>query len=317
VDYESDYSVRDGKEAEELAAGRLIRKSYGYIRAEGSGEGNPALRAGMEIRVKGVGEAHSGTYIGETVTHSFDLVSGYITSFTAKRNMLEGVYGKGPGAGPGGGEAKGGGGAKGGGKAGGAGEESGAEDAEEEEEEQKTPEFTNLRWEKDGKKTGEALVDDEVTLCFDVKNINNGETVNVAVWEHDEDNEHDHVADLSGTVENGKVAITWKVAYTEDNDDSTSGKEMAEKGYTLPEYHFAAEYDGVESEPGPVLEVRGWVKYIVKKKETGEIMVNQKYTLFLPDQSKREGVTDGEGAIYERDLPAGNKYLFMKDEEEE
>jgi hypothetical protein len=81
-------------------------------------------------------------------------------------------------------------------------EDSGAEDTEEEEGE-KTPEFTNLRWEKDGKEAGEALVDDEAALCFDVKNINNGETVNVAVREHDEDN--DHVEDLSGTVENGKV----------------------------------------------------------------------------------------------------------------
>jgi hypothetical protein len=104
-----------------------------------------------------------------------------------------------------------------------------------------------------------------------------------------------------------KVALKWKVAYTEDNDDSTSGKEMAEKGYTLPEYHFVAEYGDVKSEPGPVLEVRGWVKYIVKKEATGEIMANRKYTLFLPDQNTREGETDGEGVIYERDLPAGNK----------
>jgi hypothetical protein len=168
-----------------------------------------------------------------------------------------------------------------------------------------------------GKEAGEALVDDEVALCFDVKNINNGETVNVAVWEHDEDNEHDHVADLSGTVENGKVAVKWKVVYTPDEDDgSTSAKELKEKGYTLPEYHFVADYNGVESEPGLMLEVRGWVKHIIKKKETGEIMANQKYTLFLPDKSKREGVTDGEGAVYERDLPAGNKYLFVNDEEE-
>jgi hypothetical protein len=57
-----------------------------------------------------------------------------------------------------------------------------------------------------------------------------------SVWEHDEDNEYDHVADL-----NGKLAIPWEVVYTEDNDDSTSAKELAEKGYTLPEYHFVAE----------------------------------------------------------------------------
>jgi hypothetical protein len=123
-------------------------------------------------------------------------------------------------------------------------------------------------------------------MCFDVKNINNGETVNVAVWEHDEDNEHDRVDDLSGTVENGKIAIKWKVVYTEDNDDSTSGKEMAEKRYTLPEYHFVAEYDGTESEPGPVLEVKGWAKLTLKDEETGEIFANKKYTLYMLDSRK-------------------------------
>jgi hypothetical protein len=47
------------------------------------------------------------------------------------------------------------------------------------------------------------------------------------------------------------------VVYTEDNDDSTSGKEMAEKGYTLPEYHFVAEYGGAESEQSSILLVYG------------------------------------------------------------
>jgi hypothetical protein len=291
VDYTVDLSIKDAKEAEEVAAGMLQRRSWGYIRAEGSGEGNPALAAGMEMTVKGVGKIHTGDYIAETVTHSFDLVSGYITSFTAKRNMLEGVYGKEPGGGPGGG------GAKSAGKAGGAGEESGAEETGEEEEE-KTPEFGNLRWEKDGKEAGEALVDDEVALCFDVRNINNGETVNVAVWEHDEDNEHDHVDDLSGTVENGKVAITWKVVYTPDEDDgSTSAKELKEKGYTLPEYHFVAEYGGAESEQSPVLEVRGWVRRKIIDKNTRKELANRKYTIIFPDGTELKGTTDHDGNI--------------------
>jgi hypothetical protein len=151
-------------------------------------------------------------------------------------------------------------------------------------------------------------------LHFKVKNINNGEMANVAVWEHDEDNEHDHMADLTGTVENGKVAIKWKVAYTEDEDDgSTSANELKEQGYTLPEYHFVAEYDGAESEQSPVLEVRGWVRYSAKKENGGALMANKKYTLFLPDKSRREGVTDGEGAIYEKNLPAGIKYLSIEE----
>ena len=63
----------------------------------------------------------------------------------------------------------------------------------------------------------------------------------VSVREHDEDNAHGHVCDLSGVVKDGWVKIPWKVVYMEDNDDSTNAKELMEKGYTLPEYHFVAE----------------------------------------------------------------------------
>jgi hypothetical protein len=153
---------------------------------------------------------------------------------------------------------------------------------EEDDNVKKTPEFTNLRWEKNGKEVKDALVDDEVSLCFDVRNINNGEQVKVMIWEHDEDNEHDHVADLEGTVENGQVKKTWKVVYTEDNDDSTSGKELAEKGYTLPEYHFVAEYDGQESGESPVMEVKGWVKIKLNKHQQN---VLSKYTFKLSTEN--------------------------------
>jgi phage protein D len=316
VDYRVDVNVRDKQGAEELAAGMLQKKSWGYIRAEGSGEGNAALSAGMEMTVKGVGEIYTGTYLVETATHRFEPATGYITSFTAKRNMLEGVYRQGPGGGSGGGtKGSGKSGAKDAAAGGSRQAESSGEDAAEEEEQKKAPGFENLRWEKDGKETGEALVDDEVTLCFDVKNINNGERVNVTVWEHDEDNEHDHAADLSGTVENGKIAIKWRVVYTEDNDDSTSGKELAEQGYTLPEYHFVAEYDGAESGESPVLEVRGWIEGILKDKKTGEALAERGYTLYLPDGSQREGRTDKNGEISEKnDISIGACRILFHDE---
>jgi hypothetical protein len=186
------------------------------------------------------------------------------------------------------------------------------EEATEEEEDdnvRKMPEFTDLRWEKGGKETGDALVDDEVVMCFDVRNINNGERVKVTVWEHDEDNEHDHVADLEGTVENGKIAINWKVLYTEDNDDSTSGKELKEKGYTLPEYHFVAEYGDVVSEPGPVLEVKGWVKKKLRYSNSDEVLVNVDYTLEFTDGTQITGKTDENGYIYKKAIPLGELQL--------
>jgi hypothetical protein len=85
------------------------------------------------------------------------------------------------------------------------------------------------------------------------------------------------------------------VVYVEDNDDSTRAKELKEKGYTLPEYHFIAEYNGTESKPGPVMEVRGWVKKRLLNTETKEIYRNRKYILYLPDGGEFHGTTDDNG----------------------
>jgi hypothetical protein len=56
------------------------------------------------------------------------------------------------------------------------------------------------------------------------------------------------------------------VVYTPDEDDgSTSAQELKEKGYTLPEYHFVAEYKGTESEPSKLLYIKSWVEVPLQK----------------------------------------------------
>jgi hypothetical protein len=96
-------------------------------------------------------------------------------------------------------------------------------------------------------------------------------------------------------VENGQVKKEWTVVYTEDNDDSTSGKELKEQGYTLPEYHFVAEYNGTESGESPVLEVKGWGNRQLIDKKTGEPLANRDYVLLTPEGDFIEGVTDSKG----------------------
>jgi hypothetical protein len=146
-----------------------------------------------------------------------------------------------------------------------------------------------------------------VVLCFDVQNINNGQRIKITIWEHDQDNEHDHVADLTGTVENGQIAKTWKVIYTPDEDDgSTSAEELKEKGYTLPEYHFVAEYKGVESEPGPVLKVKGWGNRQLLDEKTVKPLVNRDFVLLTPEGDFIEGVTDSKGFARIEGIKIGN-----------
>jgi hypothetical protein len=292
----ADYSLRDQKEARERAEAKLRNLSYQYLKAEGSGEGNSALLAGMRVMMKQVGKAYSGEYIAEVVIHELSEDEGYITRFFLKRNMMDEEFGKG--------EtvidrhadeayrAKR--------EAAAEKEKRKADEEDEEEAEDKSPQFSNVRWVKKGKEVKEALVDDEVSLCFDVQNINNGQRIKITIWEHDEDNEHDHVADLTGTVENGQIAKIWKVVYTPDEDDgSTSAQELKEKGYTLPEYHFVAEYKGVVSGESPVLEVKDWVKKRLRDKSSNVIFKNTKYTLRLADGKEINGITDAMGYMQE------------------
>ncbi|MDD6970398.1 MAG: hypothetical protein SPH83_12905 [Treponema sp.] len=124
-------------------------------------------------------------------------------------------------------------------------------------EKQRNPSVSNPHWEdENGKAITKALVGDEVYLCADVTNIADGATAKIKVIEKDDDGNDDFVTELSTSVQEGKIRCDWKVIYTEDNDDTDSQKELEEKGYTLPEYAFTAECDGIESEESGQLDVR-------------------------------------------------------------
>jgi phage protein D len=290
-----EHGLADRRDAEERALGKAQETGFGYKRAEGSGEGNPRLRAGMGVTVKNVGKAAGGEYIAADVTHDFSMEGGYITEFGLKRNMGQGGAGAGiamisrqAAAYRGGPVAAG----------------SEAEEREEEEEE-KRPEITNLRWMKDGGEIREALAGDEVTLYCEVRDVNNGERVDLTVWEHDDDEEHDHVEDLSGTVENGKVEVKWEVVYVEDLDDSTSGKELAEKGYTLPEYHFVAKHGDTGSKPGPVMKVAGRVMLQLIDEPTGKPLSDNSFIVSLADGRTEKRTIDSNGYIDMKGVPFG------------
>ena len=161
-------------------------------------------------------------------------------------------------------------------------------------------------------------MDDGVTMCLEVKNIDEGEAVNVTIWEHDEDGEHDRIKDMTGEVKDGKVEIPWKAEYHEDNDDgkSSCAEEIEKYGYTVPEYFFTAEYGGVESseQEKKLLYTKGWVRRQLTDKKTGEIWANRKYTLILPDDSEIEGKTDENGYIEPASSPIGDvKYIIHKE----
>ena len=72
---------------------------------------------------------------------------------------------------------------------------------------------------------------------------------------------------------------------------------MEEKGYTLPEYAFIVECDGVKSEESPQLDVMGWIHRKVVFDKSKKIATNLKYIIEFPDRSTINGTVNENGFI--------------------
>jgi phage protein D len=70
-------------EAKALAQALLDRLANAYVTAEGSALGEPRIRAGTSIKVKGVGSKFSGTYRVASTNHVLSGGSSYITEFSS------------------------------------------------------------------------------------------------------------------------------------------------------------------------------------------------------------------------------------------
>ena len=76
---------------------------------------------------------------------------------------------------------------------------------------------------------------------------------------------------------------------------------MEEKGYTLPEYAFTVECDGVESEESPQLDVTDWVN-IKFNKQDYEIFKNCKFYIYTDDW-KSDDVEFTNGILIFKEIP--------------
>jgi phage protein D len=79
-DVVNDHPVRTQGEADALAQSVLDDRCHAFFEAEGSCFGNPNVRAGAEVEIKGVGSRFSGRYRITRAVHRYNL-TGYITEF--------------------------------------------------------------------------------------------------------------------------------------------------------------------------------------------------------------------------------------------
>lgn len=78
--------VASQAEADQMAQGRFDAMALDYVWAEGLCAGRSDLRAGMVIRLDGLGQRFSGRYYVTAATHSFSPLRGYRTRFNVRRN---------------------------------------------------------------------------------------------------------------------------------------------------------------------------------------------------------------------------------------
>jgi len=86
-----DHPIATVEEAEALARAKFNELSLGFIVGEGLSLGNPDIRAGAVIELKGLGQLLSGLYYVVASNHTCGRdTHGYITEFTVTRNASTG-----------------------------------------------------------------------------------------------------------------------------------------------------------------------------------------------------------------------------------
>ena len=307
--------ILDEEDAAAVAKAYIQNRSFKFQSCDIKTQGNYHIKPGNRLTVKYIGKQSDGEYLIESVEHTLDIQEGFITRCHLIRNFCEVCNRSGTASeidreradnqinGTQEGNVS---------AVSSPSSRSQSENQGESENisNEKSPKISNPRWEdENGRTIAKALVGDEVYLCADVTNIADGATAKIKVIEKDDDGNDDFVAELSTSVQEGKIRCDWKVIYTEDTDDTDSQKEIEEKGYTLPEYAFTVECDGVESEESGQLDVMGWIKTQFNDKKTGKPLANRKYNIYLFDGSIINGTTDNEGYIDLKDLKFG-KYII-------
>ena len=284
---------------------------------EAKTEGNSRIRPGNRLTVKYLGKHSDGEYLVWSVEHDFSVQGGYFTTCHLKRNFC-GASNKNRGiseidreridsqdanaqeetaA-----------------TASASGNQTETQSSTENTSTEKNPKIANPHWEDEsGRTITKALVGDEVYLCADVTDIADGAGAKIRIAEKDDDGNDDFVTELNTSVQEGKIRRKWKVIYTEDNDDTDSQRELEEKGYTLPEYAFTAECDGVESEESGQLDVRGWIKTQYVDKKTGKPLANKKYIIYLLNGDEIKGATDDSGFVLQNGLKAGKYFIDFEE----
>lgn len=81
-------AVTTAGEADALAQAAFDERQRRFVTVDGTAEGNPAVRVGTHVTLRGLGARFSNTYYVTRCRHRFDRTHGYETDFTAECAFL-------------------------------------------------------------------------------------------------------------------------------------------------------------------------------------------------------------------------------------
>ena len=88
VEHLQGLSATTDAEAQALADTAFDARARRFVRVEATAEGNPTLRVGAHVTLKGLGRRYDNTYYITRACHRYDTVRGYETDFEAECAFL-------------------------------------------------------------------------------------------------------------------------------------------------------------------------------------------------------------------------------------
>jgi hypothetical protein len=173
-------------------------------------------------------------------------------------------------------------------------------------------EVSNMKWDKVEARRGDTL-----KLTADVEGVRDESEVNVVIYEHDQDGNHDRIIEIPASVKNKKIEVLWEYEYHEDTDEIPTQEELDEYGgkYNPPEYFFVIDIDGQlfgEQQESGLLTFKDWIE-IKLLDESGEPAADAEYIVLLADGSEKKGTLDADGYARIEDVAPGWFWVSFPD----
>ena len=163
----------------------------------------------------------------------------------------------------------------------------------------------------------EARRGDVLTLSAQFENVGSTDDVMVVIYEYDSDGNHDPITKIPTEIVNNRLEIKWEYEYHEDTDEIPTEEQMKKYGrhYNPPEYSFVDGIEGdaigTEQERG-LVEFKDWVEVRLNDPNGGPVG-GEKFVLYLPDGSTKEGTVDDKGYGRVEDIPPGGYEIDFPD----